>query len=139
MLEDALRRGVRFGHVAVDGGYGKKPAFLRSIDGLGCWFVADVHCDQTLYLHDPERKAPDWKGRGKRPIKVQAQCDALRVDTWAADQPAAAWQQLGLRDGEQGQLIAEYLLAPVWVWDGEEETARRWHLLVRREVGAQEV
>lgn len=33
-------------------------------------------------------------------------------------------------------MVADYLHTSVWVWDGEEETARCWHLLVRREVGA---
>lgn len=47
MLEDALRRGVQFGYVGIDGGYGKEPAFLRGVDTLNCRFVADVHCDQT--------------------------------------------------------------------------------------------
>lgn len=27
----------------------------------------------------------------------------------------------------------------MWVWDGKETTARRWHLLVRREVGADSI
>jgi SRSO17 transposase len=48
MAETAIRRGVRFGYVAVDGGYGKEPAFLRGLDRLGCRFVADVHGDQTI-------------------------------------------------------------------------------------------
>jgi SRSO17 transposase len=44
-----------------------------------------------------------------------------------------------LRDGEKGRLAAEYLHTPVWVWNGMENKARHWHLLVRREVGAKEI
>jgi SRSO17 transposase len=44
-----------------------------------------------------------------------------------------------LREGEKGLLVADYLHAPVWVWDGEEEQARCWHLLVRREAGADSI
>ena len=139
MLEDAIRRDVQFGYVGIDGGYGKEPAFLRGVEGLGCQFVADVHCDQTIYLEDPKPKVPAWKGRGKRPARLKAQCDQVRVDTWAAAQPTEAWQRLTLRDGEKGDLTAEYLHTRVWVWDGVEEQAQRWHLLVRREVGAREV
>ncbi|MGH8475385.1 MAG: hypothetical protein ACRER2_06375 [Methylococcales bacterium] len=65
--------------------------------------------------------------------------ESHRVDAWAAGQPAEAWQRLTLRDGEKGHLTAEYLHTPVWIWDGAEENARRWHVLVRREVGAQEI
>lgn len=139
MVETALSRGIRFGDVAVDGGYGKEPAFLRGLDRLGCRFVADVHCDQTIYLQDPDPKVPAWSGRGKRPIYPKAQAAPVRVDQWAAEQPPEAWQRLTLRGGEKGRLVAEYLHARVWGWDGRETQARCWRLLVRREVGACEV
>lgn len=139
LVKTARRRGLRFGYVAVDGGYGKEPAFLRELETLGERFIADVHCDQTIYLQDPDPKIPAWSGRGKPPIHRKAQCPALRVDRWAAEQPPEAWQRLTLREGEQGALRAEYLHTRVWVWDGTEAQARRWHLLVRREVGATEI
>ena len=44
--------------------------------------------------------------------------------------------RIKLRQGEKGTLKAEYLHARVWAWDRKEETARHWHLLVRRECGA---
>jgi len=139
MLKVAQQRGVRFGYVGIDGGYGKEPAFLRGVDGLGCRFVADVHCDQTLYLEDPDPKVPLPTGRGRVPIHRKPQCPGLRVDRWAAAQPPEAWCRHTLREGEKGLLVADYLHAHIWVWDGEEEHARCWHLLVRREVGADDV
>ena len=139
MLKVALQRGIRFGYVGIDGGYGKEPAFLRNIDNLGCTFVTDIHCDQTIYLQDPAPKIPAWRGRGRHPKHLKAQCDSIRVDQWAAVQPAEAWQRLTLREGEKGTLTAEYLHALVWVWNGTEQQAHHWHLLVRREVGASEI
>lgn len=139
MLQVALQRGIRFGYVGIDGGYGKEPAFLRGVDDLGCRFVADVHCDQTIYLQDPEPKVPVWKGRGKHPSQLKAQCDSMRVDQWAAEQPEEAWQRLTLREGEKGDLTADYLHTSVWVWDGNEEKAHCWHLLVRREIDTREI
>lgn len=136
MLEIARQRGIQFG---IDGGYGKEPAFLRGVDEQGCRFVADVHCDQTIYLQDPELRVPDWSGRGKKPVRRQPQCAAQRVDQWAAAQAPEAWQRLTLREGEKGLLVADYLHALAWVWDGQEENARCWHLLVRREVGAETI
>lgn len=35
-----------------------------------------------------------------------------------------------------GPLRIDVAQRRVWVWDGEEATARRWHLVVRREAGA---
>ena len=137
MLKNAQERGVQFGYVDIDGGYGKEPAFLRGVDEHGCRFVADVHCDQTIYRQDPDPQVPEWSGGGRKPRCRKAQCVSSRVDQWAATQPEDAWQRLTLREGEKGVLVADYLQTPVWVWDGEEETARCWHLLVRREVGAE--
>jgi len=139
MLETALQRGIDFGFVGVDGGYGKEPAFLRAVDRLGCRFVADVHSDQRIYLQDPEPRIPTGSGRGQPPRQRKAQTSAVRVDQWAASQPADAWQRLTLRAGEKGLIQAEYLHARVWAWDGHETAARCWHLLVRREVGAETV
>ncbi len=58
MVATAQRRGLRFGYVGVDGGYGKEPAFLYGFDALGCRFVADVHCHQWVYLQDPAPQVP---------------------------------------------------------------------------------
>ena len=44
-----------------------------------------------------------------------------------------------MREGEKGDLTAEYLHTDIWVWDGSEDKARYWHLLVRREIGANEI
>ncbi len=139
LLKTAIQRGIRFGYVGIDGGYGKEPAFLRAVADLGCCFVADVHCDQTIYLQNPDPAIPSWKGRGKQPIHRKAQQEAFRVDQWAANQAPDAWQKLTLREGEKGLLVAEYLHSLVWVWDGEESNARCWHLLVRRELGVTEI
>jgi SRSO17 transposase len=48
-------------------------------------------------------------------------------------------QRLTFGEGEKGLLVADYLHTQVWEWDGEEEKARYWHLLVRREVGADSI
>jgi hypothetical protein len=63
MLKIAQQRGIQFGYVGRDGGYGKEPAFLRGVDEQGCRFVADVHCDQTIYLQDPGPQVPECPGR----------------------------------------------------------------------------
>ena len=136
MVAAAQRRGLRFGYVAVDSGYGKEPAFLYGLAALGCRFVADVHCHQSIYLQDPAPQVPAWSGRGRRPRHPQAQAAAVRVDHWVAAQPADAWQRLCLRGGEKGPLVAEYLQTRVWVWDQTQTQACCWQLFVRREVGA---
>jgi hypothetical protein len=68
MLEIARQRGMQFGYVGIDGGYGKEPACLRGVDAQGCRCVADVHRAPTMYQQDPEPWVPEWSGRGKKPV-----------------------------------------------------------------------
>ncbi len=127
--------GVRFAWVGVDGGYGKEPAFLRGLNAMGERFVADVHKDQRIYLEDPEPHVPPSRGKRGRPrTRLETDVTAQRVDEWAAQQPQESWQRVALRDSTQGALEVEVLHQRVWLWDGKEQQAQHWHLIVRREI-----
>jgi SRSO17 transposase len=135
MIKQARNNGIRFNWVGVDGGYGKEPDFLRGLDSSGEIFMADVHRDQLIYLENPEPTIPEPKSnRGRKPTKLKAQTDPIRVDEWAARQPEDTWQIIPIRETTQGTLSAYILQERVWVWDGEEEEAHCWHLIVRREI-----
>jgi len=136
LVDTAVRHKVCFGHVVVDGGYGRDPAFLRALEARSLCFVADVHKNQRIWLSDPEPTLPRTRGRGRPAKKPRTDQPSQTVEQWAAQQPASAWKRISLRQGEKGALQAEYLQTSVWVWDGREERARRWRLLVRRELGA---
>ena len=58
MVRVARARGMRFGWVGVDGGYGKEPAFLRALDDMGETFVADVHGTQRVWREPPQLHVP---------------------------------------------------------------------------------
>jgi len=135
MIKQAHNNGIRFNWVGVDGGYGKEPDFLRGLDSSGEIFMADVHRDQLIYLENPEPTIPEPKSnRGRNPTKLKAQTDPIRVDKWAARQPEDTWQIIPIRETTQGTLSAYILQGRVWVWDGEEEEAHCWQLIVRREI-----
>src|SRR3954463_1682938 len=138
MVRAARTRGMRFGWVGVDGGYGKGPAFLRALDDMGETFVADVHCDQRVWSEPPGLHVPAPKAKGQRrlPSKQQAAVDGIAVDKLVAGFGADDWTRCTLRESTRGPLRVDIAHRRVWLWDGEEATARCWHLLVRREVGA---
>lgn len=139
MVQDARRRGLRFRWVGLDGGYGKEPWLLRALDRQGEVWVADVHCDQRIYLEDPRPIIPERHHRkGRTPSRRVAQTNPVRVDQWAATQPDTAWQKVAFRDSTKGTLVVEVLHRRVWLWDGQEAEAHCWHLLVRREIGSSE-
>ena len=116
LVREARQRGPRFGWVGIDGGYGKEPAFLRALDASGEEFVADIHKDQRVSLTAPCPHVPAAPPRrGGRVPRRQAQSPSVRVDRWAAAQPAEAWQPLPLRDSTKGVLEVEVLHARVCV------------------------
>ncbi|MBC7454564.1 MAG: hypothetical protein H7335_12815 [Massilia sp.] len=68
-----------------------------------------------------------------------SQAEGETVATWCHRQPDSAWRRVLLRPGAKGHLMAEFLCARVYVWDGKEAGARRWHLLIRRELDGKKV
>ena len=136
MIKRARRAGLQFAYSVFDGGYGHLPWLLRDLDDAREVFLAEMHSNQTIYLEDP---APAMPGRcpsrkGRRPTRLVTQASAETVTDWAQRQPTSAWRRLSVRDGEKGEIMAEYLKTRAFVWDGRASQARQWHLLVRREL-----
>lgn len=137
MVLQARERGLRFSWVGADGAYGKDPGFLRDLEDSGENFVADVHQSQRVYLEDPAPFVPaSQHARGRKRSRLVTDVDKLRVDEWTHRQPRSSWQRMILRNSTKGVLRIEILHRRIWVWDGKEEKARCWHLVVSREVGA---
>ena len=67
MVRHQRALGLRFAWVGADGGYGKEPAFLRGLEGMGERFVVDIHKDQHLYLEDPRPAIPESSPARGRP------------------------------------------------------------------------
>jgi SRSO17 transposase len=131
--------GVRFSWIGIDGGYGKEPHFLSTLDKDGELFVADVHKDQIIYLEDPSPYIPERKSsKGRTPSKYTTDAVAIEVQAWAAAQPKNAWKRVTTRDTTKGKLHVDILVKRVWVWNKEETTACHWSLVVRREVESKE-
>ena len=135
MIYRLRREGLHFAYTAFDAGYGHLPWLLRELDDGDEIFLAEVHSDQSIYLSDPAPAVPQRKSsKGQAPSQLHAQGVPLTVTAWAAAQAASQWRRLAVREGEKGDVVADYLTSRVWLWDGTEKRARCWHLLVRREV-----
>lgn len=137
MVRQARARGLRFGWVSVDAGYGKDPAFLRALDDAQEVFVADVHKSQRVWPQAPGLYIPPASpGRGRPPRKPQAATASVSVEDLVKGFRPADWGRCVLRDSTRGPLQVDLAHRRVWLWDGEEAAARCWHLVVRREVGS---
>jgi hypothetical protein len=129
------QEGLRFAYTVFDAGYGHLPWLLRALDDERETFLAEVHSDQAIYLSDPAPIIPVRQStKGRAPSRLQAQTLPLTVTAWAAAQPASRWCRLSVREGEKGEVVADYLKQRVWLWEGTEQRAHCWHLLVRREI-----
>jgi SRSO17 transposase len=134
LVIEARMLGVEFEWISADSFYGKDTAFLRMLDLMDETFMADVAKDQTIYLEDPDPKVPEPRSkRGRKPSKLKAQCEPIRVDKWVEQQPASRWKRTQVRHTTKGKLRVKILHQRVWLWDGEESKAHRWHLIVRRD------
>ena len=136
LVREQRELGVRFGWVSIDGGYGKEPAFLRTLDDRGEIFVADVHRTQRIWEDNPWPALPLPREGGRTAKRLQAVGEPVSVATWTAAQPAQAWRPLVLREGTKGEMRVEFLHARVYLWDRQEEIPRLWHLIVRRTLDA---
>jgi SRSO17 transposase len=134
LIRRLREEGLHFGYTVCDGGYGHLPWFLRRLEDDGEIFLGEVHSDQMIYTDDPHPTVPARKSKkGRTPIRLKSAQTPQTVTAWAQAQPASAWRRMALRDGEKGEIVADFLHAQVFVWDGEEAVSRHWHLLVRRE------
>ncbi len=135
MVFHARKKGIRYNWVGFDGFYGDNPEFLRTLSSNGETFMGDVHKDQRIYTQDPQPIIPKaTSSKGRKPSKLKAQTKAIRVDKWSESQPAEAWQRIAIRDTTKGKLFVDILHQQVWLWDGKEAEAKKWHLIIRREV-----
>ena len=76
--------------------------FRRDLRQRGEQYLLAVPSNTTI--RDLEVEPPTRVGKGRRPSRPW-----VRVDRWLADQPAAAWTTLDVRDGAKGPLIVEIL------------------------------
>ncbi len=135
----ARKNGVRFKWVGSDRFYGDNRAFLRKLADNGEEFMADIHRDHRIYYEDPQPVVPLPKSnKGKKPSKLQAQARSIRVDRWVAKQSPKAWKRVKLGESSKGKLLVDILHRQIWVWDGKESCARKWHLVGRREINSPE-
>ena len=129
--------GARFAWVGADAGYGKEPKFLRSLADAGERFMVNVHRNQRFYEHDPQPGIPQAVSmRGRVPTRRTTTMESLTAEAWAKAQPEQTWESINVRHSTAGLITVRALRRTVWLWDGEEEDAREWTLLVVHESGS---
>ena len=127
---------LRFGWIGADAGYGKGPGFCFALDEMGETFVVDLHSDFHVYPEDPKPYMPKKKNKRGRPFqKYRTDKESVEVGGAVGSLPAGFWKTMTLRDTTRGGLKVRICSLPVYVWDGESESAKCWTLIVTKSLG----
>jgi len=136
MVRQARVRGLRYGWVGADAGYGKGPGFCFSLDEMGETFVVDVHSDFQVYLEDPKPYVPKKTGKAGRPFtKYQSDQEGIEVRDLLDSLPARRWKTMTLRRTTRGVLRVKICRLQVYVWDRQSDRVKCWTLIATKSLG----
>lgn len=120
---------VPHGWIVADDEFGRVSEFRAKLRKRRERYVLDVPCNTLVRVTSAApRKSVKTKCRGRPSAPPW-----IRVDAWAAQQPASNWQRIEVRPGEKGPLIVEVLQTEVLT----DTQKTRERLLVIRTVEAQ--
>lgn len=133
MLKADIEAGVRFGWVGGDGLYGHGYELSNAIDDMGLPFLFDIHNDQPIFELEPTIFIPEKKpGPGRTPTLPQTEMETITVKEYREKLDESRWKEIEVRDTVKGKLVLSVHIAEVWVWDGQEQQARRRVLVISR-------
>ncbi len=136
IVRHARENGLRYGWIGADAGYGKGSGFCFALDEMGETFVVDVHSDFHVYLEDPKPYLPPKTGKSGRPFtKYQSDQVSIEVKDLLNSLSAQRWKTVTLRKTTRGVLRVRICRLKVYIWDGESEKVRCWHLIATKSLG----
>ena len=83
-----------------------------------------------MYTENPRPYLPRRKNRqARKPTRLRARTEGIRVDDLYKEEALASWHTIRVREGTKGTVFLRARRRRVWLWDGEERTARNWWLV----------
>lgn len=61
MIDNAIKEGIPFSYVTMDGFYGENPILLTELENRGLTFVADIPINTKVYVQEPIVEIPEKK------------------------------------------------------------------------------
>jgi SRSO17 transposase len=136
IVRHAREKGLCYGWVGADAGYGKGPKFCFALDDMGETFMVDLHSDFQVYQEDPKPYLPDKVKKAGRPFtKCQTDQKGVEVKALLDSLPAKRWKTVTLRKTTRGVLNVRICRLTVYVWDGESEKVKRLNLIATKSLG----
>jgi len=105
VVRHAREKGLRYGWVGADAGYGKGPGFCLALDEMGETFVVDLHSDFQVYFENPKPYLPQKSNKARRPFtNYQSDQKGIEVKALLDSLPAERWKTVTLRKTTRGML-----------------------------------
>ena len=132
MIKGAIDKKIPFGWAGMDCLYGRSSWLRNKIDSRNKVYIADIPCDQRVWLQKPTIGIPEKKeGRGRTPTRKQVlDGDSFRVDE-LKDRAADEWEQVFIRDTERRELWANMLFLRVYPREDEGLPGKKCWLIIR--------
>ena len=133
MIKEAIEKKIPFGWVGMDCLYGRSSWLRNKIDNQGAVYIADIPCDQRVWLQKPTVGIPEKReGRGRKPTRKQVlDGDSFRVDELKDRAADEEWEQVFIRDTERRELWANMLFLRVYPREDEGLPGKKCWLIIR--------
>jgi hypothetical protein len=56
LVDDLLKRSIRFSHLLVDGWYGNSPDFIKGVESRECLYITSLYANRRVYFRLPGEK-----------------------------------------------------------------------------------
>jgi SRSO17 transposase len=112
LLQRSIKRGgLPFRWVAADELYGDSPLFRDGIAALGKWYFTEIKHTPSIWYTQPKVHVPRWKGRGRRPTRLQLQRSSahpLQVKQVLKNVPKTDWLRATIKEGSKGPIVCDF-------------------------------
>ena len=112
LLKRAIeRKSLPFQWVAADELYGDSPAFRDGVAALNKWYFTEIKCSTLIWESRPEVYLPEWKGRGRHPVRLHLRHEEdhpIRVDDLVPAIPADTWSKALIKEGSKGPIVCSF-------------------------------
>lgn len=112
LLKRAIeRKSLPFQWVAADELYGDSPAFRDGVAALNKWYFTEIKCSTLIWESRPEVYLPEWKGRGRHPVRLHLRHEEdhpIRVDDLVPAIPADTWGKALIKEGSKGPIVCDF-------------------------------
>jgi len=123
----AHRRQFPHAYVVGDDEFGRVSRFREKLRACKEHYVLDVPGRTSIR----ELRIAEWDQRSPHGRTFKTKLPFVHAETWAARQPASAWQRVEVRDAEKGPLVLEAISTMVQTRNGKRVGDRERLLVIR--------